>query len=101
MVRSSIGPHTKHKVKMNGNGKSAKLNTVLMELQHERLGATVGNQLQLGAEEKFQYDPYENKSQNADTLPILDEEPEVTPELGGQYLNAEILFPRWDKTARG
>ena len=29
---------------------------------------------------------------------MLDEEPEVTPEWGGdQYVNAEILLPRGDK----
>ena len=32
---------------------------------------------------------------------MLDEEPEVTPEWGDQYVNAEILLPRWDKMARG
>ena len=34
-------------------------------------------------EETLQYDPYEDKLQNAEMLPMLDEEPEVTPELGG------------------
>ena len=32
---------------------------------------------------------------------MLDEEPEVTLELGNQYVNKEILLPRGDKMARG
>ena len=31
---------------------------------------------------------------------MLDEEPEVTPEWGDQYVNAEILLLRGDKMAR-
>ena len=36
------------------------------------------NLVNLEVEETLQYDPYEYKSQNAETFPMLDEEPEVT-----------------------
>ena len=55
----------------------------------------------LGLEKTLQYDSYEDESQNADALPILDEKPEVTPKWEGQYVNAEILLLRGDKMARG
>ena len=55
----------------------------------------------LGVEETPQYDSCDDESQNAETFPMLDEEPEVTPEWGDQYVNAEILLPRGDKMARG
>ena len=32
---------------------------------------------------------------------MLDEEPEVSPKWGDQYVNAQILLPRGDKMARG
>ena len=48
-------------------------------------------------EDSSQYDPYKDKLQNA----MLDEELEVTPELGDQYVNAEILLPREEKMAWG
>ena len=54
----------------------------------------------LGVEVTLQYNPYEDELQNAKMFPMLDKEPEVTPE-GGQYVNAEILLPRGDTTARG
>ena len=34
-------------------------------------------------------------------FPCLDEEPEVTPEWVGQYVNAEMLLSRGDKMTRG
>ena len=34
--------------------------------------------VEMGAENTLQYDPHEDKSQNAENFPILDEEPEVT-----------------------
>ena len=37
----------------------------------------------LGSEDMPQYDPYEDESQNAEMFHILDEEPEVIPEWGG------------------
>ena len=55
----------------------------------------------MSVEETMQYDPYEDESQNAETFPMLDKEPEVTPEWGDQYVNAEILLPRGDNMARG
>ena len=55
----------------------------------------------LGVEETLQYDTDEDESQNAETLPMLDEEPEVTPNRGDQYVNAEIVLPRGDMMARG
>ena len=42
----------------------------------------------------MKYNPYEDKSQNAVMFPILDKEPEVTPEWGDKYFNAKILFLR-------
>ena len=57
--------------------------------------------VQLGVENMLQYDPHEDKSQNAEMFPILDGESEVTPEWGDQCVNTEILLPREDKMARG
>ena len=34
-------------------------------------------------------------------FPILNKEPEVTQELGDQYVNTEMLLPRGDIIARG
>ena len=66
--------------KKNKKGEIAKLN--FMELLHQRLDphARVGDWVELGVMDTMQYDPYEDKSQNAETLPVLDEEPEVTTE---------------------
>ena len=46
----------------------------------------------LVAVDTLQWDPYENESQHSETFPILDEEPEVTLELGDQYENEKILL---------
>ena len=54
----------------------------------------------LGAEAILQYDSYEDELKNAETVPMLDKEPEVTPEWGDQYVNSEIFFMRGDKMAR-
>ena len=40
----------------------------------------VGDLADLGAEDMWQYNLYEDESQNVETFPILDEESEVTPE---------------------
>ena len=61
----------------------------------------VRDQVELGVEDTLQYDTYEDELQNANTFPMLDEESEVTPEWGNQYVNAEILLPRGDRMARG
>ena len=61
----------------------------------------VSDLVELSEEDTLQYDPYEDKLQNAKTFPILDEEPEVTSEWGDQYVNAGTLFLRGDKVARG
>ena len=47
-----------------------------MELLHQRLGPhpMVSGQVELSVEDTLQYDPYEDKSQNAKTFPVLDEE---------------------------
>ena len=52
-----------------------------MESIQQRLGPciTIGDQVQLGAKDTHQYDPYKDKLQNADRFPILDEDPQVTP----------------------
>ena len=56
--------------------------------------AMLKNFVKLGVEKTLQYDPNEDKMQNAETYPILDEEPVVTPKWGDQYINADILLPR-------
>ena len=35
----------------------------------------------LNAEETLQYDPYDDELHNAEAFPMLDEEPEVTPQV--------------------
>ena len=52
-------------------------------------------------ENTTQYDPYEDEMQNKQTFPQIVEELEPTPELGNQYIGAEIMLPRRDKMARG
>ena len=51
-----------------------------MESLHWKLGPCdkLRELVDLGVEETPQYDPYEDELQNAETFPILDEEPEVT-----------------------
>ena len=55
-----------------------------MESLHQALGphARLSDLVNLGVEETPQDDPYEDGLQNAETFPMLDEEPEVTPEGG-------------------
>ena len=74
-----------------------------MESLHHRFGphAERRDLVELGVEDMLLYDPYEYKAQNAETFPMLDEEPEVTPEWGDQYVKAEVLFLRGDNMARG
>ena len=57
--------------------------------------------VELGVEDILQYDPYEDKLQNAKTFPMLVKEPEVRHEWGSQYMNADILLPRDDKMTTG
>ena len=61
--------------------------------------ARLSDLVNLGVEETPQYDPYEDKLQNAEIIPMLNEEPEVIPEWGDQYVNAEMLLSREDKMA--
>ena len=63
-----------------------------MESLYQRFGpqAMVDIFTDLGAEYMPQHHAYEDESQNIKTFPSLDKEPEVTPEWGYQYLNAEI-----------
>ena len=70
-----------------------------MEPLHYRLGhhAMVDDLADLGVADMLQYDPHEDKSQNVETFPVLDEEQKV----GSQYLNAEIPLPRRDKIDGG
>ena len=63
--------------------------------------AKVGDVAELGIENTLQYDLDENRLRNAETFHAFNEEPEVTPEWGGQYLNAEMLLPRRDRMTRG
>ena len=55
----------------------------------------------IGLENTPQYDPYEDETQNDQTFPQLAEELELTPEVGNQYIAAEIMLSRGDKMARG
>ena len=57
--------------------------------------------IELGIADTQQYDPYEDKSQDSKTFPILDKELEVTPELGDLYVNVEIVLPMGNQMARG
>ena len=74
-----------------------------MKSLHKRLGtyAMAIDLIELGVEYTPQYNPYEEKLQNANTFSILDKEPEATSEWGDQYVNAEIFFLRRDRMARG
>ena len=63
--------------------------------------AKLGDLVELVVEDMLQYDPYEDKSQNAEIFPMLGKEPEVTPKWGDRYVNAEILLLRGDTMARG
>ena len=74
-----------------------------MELFHQRLHphTTVGDLIDLGAEDMLQYDPYEDVSQNVETLPSFDEKLEATLEWKDQYVKAEILLLVGEKMARG
>ena len=73
-----------------------------MESLHQRLSpqVMVNDIGDLSTEDMSQFDLYEDKSQNVETFPSLDEEPEVTPMWGGQYLNAKILLWGGDNMAR-
>ena len=55
----------------------------------------------IGLENTPQYDPYEDETHNEQTYPQLVEELKPMPEVGDQYIGAEILFPGGDKMARG
>ena len=67
-----------------------------MESLHQKLGpqAMMDDLVYLAAADMLQYYPYEDESQHVETFLILHEEPEVTPEWGGKYLNTEILLLR-------
>ena len=67
-----------------------------MKSLHQRLGpqAMVDGLADLGMEYIPEYNLYDDESQNVETFPSLNEEPEVTLEWGGGYLNVEILLPR-------
>ena len=58
-----------------------------MEPVHQRLGPQmmVDHLADLGTEDMPQHDLYEDESQDDDTVPISDAEPEATP---GQEINA-------------
>ena len=74
---------------------------LFMKSLHQRLGpqAMVDGLADLGMEYIPEYNLYDDESQNVETFPSLNEEPEVTLEWGGGYLNVEILLPRQDKMA--
>ena len=74
----------------------------LMDSVHQALGpcTRLSNLVDLGVQETPQYVLYEDKLHNAETFPMLAEEPEITPEWRDQYVNAEKLLQGWDKMAR-
>ena len=75
----------------------------IMASLHEKLHlhAVLRVLVELGVEDIPQYDPHEDELSNAKMFPMLDEEPEVIPNWGYQYVDAEILLQRGDKMARG
>ena len=66
-----------------------------MESLHQVMGpcAMLRDLVSLGVEEILQYDPYEDKSQNSERFPMLDEEPEVTPK-GGPICKCRDTAPK-------
>ena len=66
---------------------------MFMDSVHQRVGpqAMVNNLADWGAEDMPQNDACKDDSKNGETFPGFEEEPEVTPPWGDQYLNAEIL----------
>ena len=54
-----------------------------------------------GLENTQTYDPYENEMQNEQTFSQLAQEIEPMPEMGDNYIGAEIMLPRGVKMARG
>ena len=48
---------------------------------HQRLGPNieVRDLVELGVEDTSQYDPYEDKLQNAEMFPMVDKDPAATP----------------------
>ena len=70
---------------------------------HKRLGSCVlpRDLEDIGLEDTPKYDPYEDEKQNKQSFSQLAEELEPTPEVGNQYIGAEILLPRGDQMARG
>ena len=75
----------------------------IMARVYERLGSQVlPKELEdIVLENTLQYDLYEDETQNEQTFPQLAEELEPMPEVGDQYIGAEILLPRRNKMARG
>ena len=67
--------------------------SLLMESLTQRLDswAMVGDLVKLCIEDMLQYNAYKDESQNAETFPMLDKEPVVTPR-GELPL---VLHPTW------
>ena len=74
----------------------------IMARVYERLGSQVlPRELEdIGLENTPQYDLHEDKKQNKQIFPQLQEELEPMQEVGDHYIGAEILLPRGDKKAR-
>ena len=78
---------------MNGTGVSVFMKPVCQKLCSQ---AMVDDVADLSIEKMPQYNLHKDE-----TVTILDEEPEVTPEWGDQYSNAEMLLPRGNNMTRG
>ena len=67
-----------------------------MAIVYERLGSQILPRYSedIGLESIPHYDQYEDEMQNKWTFPQLAEELKSMPEVGNQYIGAEILLPR-------
>ena len=56
--------------------------SLFMVSLHQKLGLCpeLRDLVELGVKDTLQYDPYEDELQNAKAFPMLNEEPEITPE---------------------
>ena len=72
-----------------------------MEFLHQKLGpqAMVRDLVELGVKDTPPNNPYEDKSQNAETVLMLYKEPELFSEWVVQYVNIEILLLRGNRMA--
>ena len=63
--------------------------SLFMESLHQSLGphATVNDLVKLGSNDTKQYNLCEDESQNDETFPFYEKEPEITPECKDKYMD--------------